>query len=106
MPPSTMGELLTGDLAKHPVRSMLGKPHRKQRCHPGMQRDPQARSTKVPLTCSGTLAKVRGLSVLLPATREYFPVPPGAVERDEIIPIRCSDCLGRKMLHFCQLLLL
>lgn len=50
---------------------MLGNSYRKQRCHPGMQRDPQARNTEIPLTCIGTLAKALGLCAV---TWKSFPV--------------------------------
>lgn len=83
---------------------MLGKPYRKQRCHLGVKRDSEARTTWAPLTCTMTLPNMLGLSVLLPGSGEYSPVPLGAVEREEIIPTKCSDCLGRKMLYLCQLL--
>lgn len=33
---------------------------------------------------------------------EYSSTPPGAMERGETTPIKCSDCLGRKMLYLCQ----
>lgn len=41
MPPPHMGVLLRGNFAKHPKRTMLGKPYRKQRCLLEMQREPR-----------------------------------------------------------------
>lgn len=70
-----------------------------------MQGNPRGRSIRVPLIGTKTLTKALSLSVLLPGSVDFSPLPPGATE-EEIIPIKCSDCLERKMVYLCQLLLL
>ena len=68
---------------------MLGKSYRKHRYHLGMLRDPQVRSPKAPLTWAGTLAKVLGLSVLLPGTYWAWP----ASNKDKTFKVECSPSI-------------
>lgn len=66
-----MGVLISNFVSYTFQKNHAGKPNRKQRCHPGIRRDPEARSSRAHWLAQW-LAKALDLSVLLPRRGGIF----------------------------------